>query len=149
MAAAQSAVAASDPDVEDVLALLREHGGRVTPAKRLLVETLLASYEHRSAEQLAERVQERAPDVHLTTVYRNLEELERLGAVERMNSGHGPATYHLVSAPHGHLVCRECGSITEVPAAVFDRLAETVRREFGFAISTGQLALTGRCSDCT
>ncbi len=137
-----------DPDVDAVLALLREHGGRVTPAKRLLAETLLASQVHRSAEQLAEQVQARAPDVHLTTVYRNLEELERLGLVERMHSGHGPATYHLASSPHGHLVCRGCGEIIEVPASLFDGLAAAVLRDYGFVVTTGQLALAGQCADC-
>ena len=148
MAAARLAFVAEPPGVEAVLALVRQHGGRVTPAKRLLVEVLLASHDHRSAEQLADQVRARAPDIHLTTVYRNLEELEKLGAVDRMHPGHGPATYHLAAAPHGHLVCLECGSITEVPSAVFGGLGKTIRREFGFEISTGQMALAGRCASC-
>jgi len=148
MGAVRSVLLADQPDVDAVLALLRRHGGRVTPAKRLLAETLLASQEHRSAERLAEHVQARAPDVHLTTVYRNLEELERLGVVERMSSGHGPATYHLVSSPHGHLVCRSCGEITEVPAALFEGLAGTVLRDYGFVVTAGQVALAGQCAGC-
>jgi len=133
---------------DDVLALLREHGGRTTPAKRLLIETLQASRGHRTAEQLAAQVRARAPDVHLTTIYRNLEELERLGVVERTYAGHGPASYHLAGIPHGHLVCQQCGSLTEVPAALFDTLAASARQEFGFAVSPGYLAVAGHCASC-
>ncbi len=139
---------ADGPTVENVLALLREHGGRTTSAKRLLVEVLMASGGHRSAEQLAGQVHSRAPDVHLTTIYRNLDELERLGVVARTYAGHGPATYHLSTAPHGHLVCDACGLIAEVPAAVFGGLVGAVREQYGFTVSPEHLALAGRCVSC-
>jgi Fe2+ or Zn2+ uptake regulation protein len=35
-------------------------------------------------------VQAEAPDVHLSTVHRNLEELERLGVVTHVHLGDGP-----------------------------------------------------------
>ena len=65
--------------VDDVLALVRESGGRVTNSRRLLLEAIFNDPGHHSAEDLAAIVQARAPDVHLSTIYRNLEELERLG----------------------------------------------------------------------
>ena len=54
--------------VEDVLALVREHGGRVTNSRRLLLEALFEGPVHRTAEDLAETVQSHAPDVALSTV---------------------------------------------------------------------------------
>jgi Fe2+ or Zn2+ uptake regulation protein len=50
---------------------LRRHGTRVTPARRLLLGALLASQAHRTAEELAAEVQVGAPDVNLSTIYRN------------------------------------------------------------------------------
>jgi Fe2+ or Zn2+ uptake regulation protein len=58
-----------------------------------LLEALLAGPGHRSAEQLAADIQARAPGVNLSTIYRNLDELERLKIVDRTHLGHGPATY--------------------------------------------------------
>ncbi len=66
--------------VDDVLALVRENSGRVTNSRRLLLEAIFDDPGHHSAEDLAEIVQARAPDVHLSTIYRNLDELERLGS---------------------------------------------------------------------
>ncbi len=59
--------------IEDVLARMRAQGGRATPARRLLLGALTASREHRSAEELAAEVQAHAPDVNLSTIYRNLD----------------------------------------------------------------------------
>jgi hypothetical protein len=42
-----------------------------------------------------------APDVHISTVYRHLEELGRLSVIDCTRMGEGPATYHLASAGHG------------------------------------------------
>jgi len=134
--------------IDDVLARMREQGARVTSARRLLLSVLLESHGHRSAEELAADVQARAPEVNLSTIYRNLEELERLKIVDRTHLGHGPATYHLATATHGHLVCERCGSMTEVPDILFDDLAETTRRDYGFVIDPHRFAVIGICTNC-
>jgi Fe2+ or Zn2+ uptake regulation protein len=134
--------------VEEAVELLRRHGGRVTASRRLLLRSLFASKGHRTAEELATEVQAEAPDVHLSTVYRNLEELERLGLVVHTHFGHGPATYHLASAVHGHFVCEECGALIEVPGTLFDDLAAEARARFGFTIDPHHFAMLGRCADC-
>ena len=58
--------------VDSVLAYLRAQGGRVTSARRILLDVLFQADGHMSAEELTEAVQKRAPDVNLSTVYRNL-----------------------------------------------------------------------------
>jgi Fur family transcriptional regulator, ferric uptake regulator len=135
-------------EVEDVLALVRLNGGRATPARRLLLQALFGSREHRSAEELAAEVHAQAPDVHLSTIYRNLEELERLGIIDSTRLGAGPATYHLASSAHGHLVCEGCGSMIEVPDEIFTDLVRVARADYGFAINPHRFAVTGRCAAC-
>ena len=134
--------------IEDVLTIVRQHGGRATPARRLLLQALFRSHEHRSAEELAAEVRAHAPDVHLSTVYRNLEELQRLGVIDGARLGDGPATYHLASAAHGHLVCEKCGSMTEVPGDMFRDLVRSARAEYGFVIHPSRFAVTGHCANC-
>jgi len=134
--------------VDEVLALVRRHGGRATPARRLLLNALFGSREHRSAEELAAEVHAAAPDVHLSTIYRNLEELERLGVIDSTRLGGGPATYHLATAEHGHLVCERCGTMIEVPDDLFASLVKQAASQYGFAINPHRFAVTGRCADC-
>jgi len=134
--------------IEQVLARMRAHGGRATPARRLLLAALVENPGHSSAEELAAHVQARAPDVYKSTIYRNLDELERLNVVDRTRLGHGPATYHLASATHGHLVCERCSSMTEVPDEIFAGLTETARTRYGFTIEPHRFAVIGLCSAC-
>lgn len=134
--------------VEDVLALVRQGGGRVTTSRRLLVEALFGSEDHLTAEDLTAIVQRRARDVAASTIYRNLDELEKLGVVVHSHLGHGPATYHLASTAHGHLVCEECGATIEAPAALFSGLSRNAMTRFGFRIDPHHFAVIGRCEAC-
>jgi Fur family transcriptional regulator, ferric uptake regulator len=134
--------------VEAVLALLREGGGRATTSRRILLERLFADGPHRTAEQLAAEVQHVAPDVHLSTIYRNLEELERLGVVTHAHLGHGPATYHLAAETHGHLSCESCGATLEAPIGFFAPLAEAAREVYDFDVDPRHFAVLGHCGPC-
>jgi len=134
--------------VEEVLTLLRSHGGRVTTSRRLLLQCLFEGRAHRTAEELAVEVQASAPDVHLSTIYRNLDELERLGVVVHAHLGHGPATYHLATETHGHLVCESCGAMLEAPENLFDALARAAAHDYGFTIDPRHFAVLGHCAAC-
>ena len=139
---------ASAGSVEEVLALLRAGGGRVTSSRRILLEILFEGPGHLSAEELARAVQARAPDIHLTTIYRNLDELERLGVLVHTHLGHGPATYHLASAQHGHLVCQKCGATIEAPEELFEALSTAALSRFGFRVDARHFAVLGHCRQC-
>jgi Fur family transcriptional regulator, ferric uptake regulator len=127
---------------------MRAHGGRATPARRLLLGALVENPGHSSAEELAAYVHARAPDVYESTIYRNLDELERFNVVDRPRLGRGPATYHLAPATHGHLVCERCSSMTEVPDEIFASLTETGRTRYGFTSQPHRFAVIGLCSNC-
>ena len=134
--------------LDEVIATLRQHGNRSTTARRILLAVLFANRSHRSAEEIAADVQARAADTHLTTIYRNLDELERLGVIDRTRLRNGPATYHLAQTAHGHLVCANCGSLTEVPDNLFSGLARSAASQYGFKIQPQRFAVTGLCRDC-
>lgn len=132
-----------------MLALVREHGGRATAARRFLLEALFERPGHLTAEQLCEAVRRRAPDVHVSTVYRNLEELQRLGVVVHTHFGHGPVTYQLAAAAaHGHFLCSGCGALVEAPDELFAGLAKAARSELGFRIDPHHMAILGHCASC-
>lgn len=135
--------------VDEVLDIVRQQGGRVTSSRRLLLRALFESSGHRTAEDLAAEVQKQAPDIHLSTIYRNLDELERLGVIVHAHLGHGPATYHLAATAHGHFVCEECGAMIEAPNELFRGLAKSAKSQFGFVIDPHHFAMLGRCVNCS
>ncbi len=134
--------------VEDVLEVLRSRGGRATSSRRILLEVLFHSADHMSVEALAEAVQERAPDVHISTIYRNVEELQELGVIVHSHLGHGPMTYQLAARAHAHLVCEDCGARFEVSDDLFADLVAAAKTQLGFSIDPHHVAIQGRCSAC-
>jgi len=134
--------------VEGALALLRAQGGRVTSSRVLLLHALFGSPGHRTADELGAEVQVIAPEVHMSTIYRILDDLERLGVIVHAHLGHGPATYHLAKGAHGHFVCEGCGAMVEAPDDMFRGLSRAARTRFGFDIDPHHFAMLGRCRDC-
>ena len=130
---------------EELLDRLREQGGRITTARRLVISTLLGAPGHITAEELAAAIQEQHPEVHLSTVYRTLDSLEKLGIVEHTHIGHGPSVYH-VGVTHQHLVCEDCGAVIDAPTDVLDDLRNVLLARFGFDLHIGHFALLGRCA---
>lgn len=131
-----------------ILAQLRESGGRLTTARRAIVDALVGASGHVTAEELAAAVQRSFPDVHLTTVYRFLDTLESLGIVDHVHLGHGRAVYHLADEAHHHLVCETCGAVVEVPDELFDDLGAELLAAYGFAVRPRHFAVVGRCRRC-
>jgi Fe2+ or Zn2+ uptake regulation protein len=134
---------------EPILGMLRARGGRVTTCRRAILEAFLGLDGHITAEALTARVQVAQPDVHESTVYRFLDELERLGVVDHVHLGHGAAVYHLATDTHHHLVCDGCGTVVEVPEELFGELRGRLHTEFGFTLRPRHFAVTGRCSACS
>jgi Fur family transcriptional regulator, ferric uptake regulator len=132
----------------DLPATLRAKGYRLTPQRQLVLDavTLL---EHATPDEICGQVQRSAPGVNLSTVYRALELLEELGLVTHTHLGHGPPTYHPAStAEHLHLVCRDCGSVTETDVDVADALVRQLAEQHGFETDVGHFAIYGRCREC-
>ncbi len=134
---------------EPILRMLRAQGGRVTTGRRAILEAFLGIGGHVTAEALTARVQATQPDVHESTVYRFLDELERLNVVDHVHLGHGPAVYHLASDAHHHLVCDGCGTVVEVPDELFADLRVRLQSDFGFSLQPRHFAVTGRCGACS
>ena len=128
---------------------LRAEGYRVTPQRELIMDLVCAADGRVTAQWLCEEAQRRAPAMNPATVYRNLRFLsdrKLLRAVEV--DGH--TTYELAGpgAAHHHLRCRACGAEIEVPAAATRELFARLEREFGFAVESDHLLLTGLCAVC-
>jgi Fur family ferric uptake transcriptional regulator len=136
--------------VDEILAAVRASGGRATSARRAILETLLNHEDvHPTAEHITTTIRQTQPEVAESTVYRFLDELERLGIVEHVRLGPGPEVYHFTDrSGHHHLVCSNCGRVIEVPSRVFDALHEQLLREFEFAIEPHHFTLSGRCVHC-
>lgn len=132
-----------------VLEKLRAAGCRVTVPRRAVVETLVdAGRDHITAEELADRVRYRFPDIHRATVYRTLDKLQDAGVVSHVHLGHGPSTFHLGNGSHHHAVCTACGAIVELPSDALQPVGQQLEREHGWKLTEQHFALTALCAGC-
>ena len=136
-------------DIEPLLEDLRASGAKITTARRAVLEEFArAEADHLSAEELTDRVQARYPEVHLSTVYRTLEFLERADLLTRVHVKDGPAAYHFAADAHHHAVCDRCGREIELPAAFFRPVTRKLEADYGFVASPTHLTVTGTCATC-
>src|SRR4051794_26230337 len=132
--------------LEEVAEALRGAGHRVSTPTRVVLEALFAADAPLTAEQVAAAAP--AP-LELTTVYRNLERLEQLGAVRHLHAGHGPGLYALAGGgEREYLACERCGRVTSVAPEELDAVRADLRDRFGFAARFTHFPIAGRCADC-
>lgn len=139
-------LAARGPD--DIVAALREAGGRLSAPRRLVLEALFAAEGPISAEYIAQS-REGRPALELTSIYRTLEQLEELGAVRHVHIGHGPGMYALVGAQETeYLACERCDRVTSVDSSRLDPVRAQLRELFGYEVRFAHFPAMGLCQSC-
>jgi Fur family ferric uptake transcriptional regulator len=126
---------------------LHQRGLRMTPQRQLVLDAV-RELGHATPEQICSRVQTSAPAVNITTIYRTLDLMERIGLVRHTHLGHGAPTYSEQEHQHVHLVCHTCGSVMESPTTLMDDLAARLRTESDFELDPSHVALSGVCGNC-
>jgi Fur family transcriptional regulator, ferric uptake regulator len=132
---------------EDLKRTLHQRGLRMTPQRQLVLDAV-RTLGHATPEQICAQVQTVAPAVNITTIYRTLDLLEKLGVVRHTHLGHGAPNYSEQEHQHVHLVCHECGAVVESPSDLMNGLAERLREVAGFELDVTHVALSGHCADC-
>jgi high-affinity nickel-transport protein len=136
-------------DLDGVVAAIRERGGRVTAARRIVLEALFAADGPVSAEYIADGLGGRVVRSEVSSVYRNLELLEELGVVRHVHLGHGPGLYALEGrTQREYLVCERCHRVDAVDAGRLDRVREQIRADFGYEAAFGHFPIVGLCAAC-
>ena len=128
---------------------LSELGYRLTPQRIMVLAAIENNDSHVSAEEIYAQVVSKYPHVNISTVYRTLELLKRLGLVTETDLGEGRVRYHPTDkGHHHHLVCRECGATIDLDDLLLAPLKDALLREYNFVADLKHLAIFGRCVKC-
>jgi Fe2+ or Zn2+ uptake regulation protein len=134
---------------DQLTALFREQGLRVTPQRQAIFRLLQGNDTHPTVESLFERARTEMPTISLKTVYQTVHDLEALHEVQVLDLGTGSLRVDPnVEDDHHHLVCTACGRVRDVPVEVAGlRVPSRYRR--GFSIDDVQVIFRGRCEQCS
>src|SRR5215216_6079650 len=128
---------------------LRAAGMRVT-STRLAVYDELLDRGHCDADTVANHVAERLDGVSRQTVYDALGTLCEIGLVRRIEPAGSPAALYetRVADNHHHIVCRRCGSVTDVDCVTGAAPCLDASDTHGFVVDEAEVTFWGLCPDC-
>ncbi len=136
-------------DLKEAIDAVRASGLRLTSARRLVLEALLAARKPISAEDIADGLGGKMTESDIASVYRNLETLGELGLVRHFHAGHGPGRYVLEGlGEHEYLACESCGALESVEPSSLDGVREKVRELSGFEARFSHFPIVGLCARC-
>ncbi len=134
----------------DIAGELSERGYRLTPQRLMILSAIENSDQHISAEEIYAQIITKYPNVNISTVYRTLELLKRLGLVTETDMGEDRVRYHPAEkGHHHHLVCQECGAIINLDESLLATLKSALLREYKFSANLRHLAILGHCVNCS
>ncbi len=130
-------------------ATLHDAGTRVTSQRALILEIIQRGQGHLDVDEIHRRARGRQPRLSLSTVYRTIQVLKKLGLVEEV---HIDATRHHYetkqAADHYHLICLKCGRVIEFSYPLARRIKKSVPEAKDFEIVNIEFRATGYCPKC-
>jgi Fur family transcriptional regulator, ferric uptake regulator len=130
-------------------AMLRASGQRVTSQRLLILSAFARPGEHLTADEVYSRVEPLVPALNRSTVYRTLELFRDIGLISETDLGGGVRHFELLGgARHHHLICQECGQMSEMDDALVEPLREAIRERYGFSPGIDHMAVFGLCAYC-
>lgn len=147
-----------DKKISRLYGRLNKYCCRLTRPRQAILDVLDKTGKHLSAEEIYRKALKRSSDVGLSTIYRNLELLARIGLVWKFEAGDKKARYEIAGRPgenhHHHLICKKCNSIIDYSASVDDEKDFITEREkklsskYNFKIENHCVDFFGLCRKC-
>ncbi|MEA3522272.1 MAG: Fur family transcriptional regulator [Campylobacterota bacterium] len=131
--------------------LLKESGYKYTIQREVILETLYKSDEHLTPEALHQLIKETYPKLKtgIATVYRTLSLLEDSEMVTSLSFGSQGKKYELgAKEHHDHMICTQCGEITEFVDAAIEERQHRIADELGFKMQDHSMQIYGICKNC-
>jgi len=134
--------------VEELTALFRRHGRKVTAQRQCIFGVLQGDLSHPSAESVHEAARAEMETISLKTVYQTLNELAAMGEVAVLDLGTGTSRFDPnLESVHHHLVCRSCGKVRDLHAD-FSNVTVPTGSDEGFEVGGPEVVFRGLCGDC-
>ncbi len=131
----------------ELYALLRQKGFRITAPKRQLLEIFFSNQDRMLSVSDVFHLLPEGSGTDNATVYRNIQKFCELGVLESMIDDRGVSRYTIQEKEHHHfLICTRCGRIIRFPCTThyWAKFASTAN----FQETTHKLEVYGICSEC-
>jgi len=131
--------------------VLAENGHHSGQARRALLQLLDSQPCALSAIELEDALRSSKRPVARASIYRILDELERLRLVQKVQVGQEMARYEPVrdgEGHHHHLVCENCGTVTPFTDQGIEEAIRKLSRRLPMRVAEHEIVLRGDCQVC-
>ena len=133
---------------QDVLKHLREKGVRITETRKAVIDFIIQSHDHPSADMIYQALLPAFPNMSLATVYNNLKVLIDEGFVSELKVRNDTTTYYdFMGHQHLNVICEKCGRIADMDLDLPD-VQQEAADQTGYQITKSQMVVFGICPDC-
>ena len=113
-----------------------------------ILDVLRNTTSHPTADWIYSQVRERIPNISLGTVYRNLAKLSDEKIIMKLGLGTDVEHFDGDISPHYHVMCMECGAISDIHEEPLVKLNEWASSLFKGEIYKHSAIFFGKCEKC-
>ncbi|HTB69845.1 MAG TPA: Fur family transcriptional regulator [Solirubrobacteraceae bacterium] len=131
--------------------VLAQSGRRSGQAREALLKLLDSQTCARSALEIEDALRQSRRPVARASIYRILEEFERLRLVQKIQVGQDMARYEPIRSGEGHhhhLVCDSCGTVTPFTDRGLEEAIDKLSRRVPMQVAEHEIVLHGACRVC-
>jgi Fur family ferric uptake transcriptional regulator len=131
-----------------VLAQSKHHTGAARQAMLELLNTQACAL---SATEIEDTLRQQQRPIARASIYRILDELERLHLVHRIQVGQAKARYEAMRTGRGHhhhLICDNCGTIAPFTDPGLEVAIQKISRRVPMRVAEHEIVLHGACNEC-
>ncbi len=103
-----------DKNLGDIKKLFSQLGLKLTMHRLVVLEYLMNTYTHPSAEMIYNALKERYPTITLSTIYNTLEVFVEKGLIKKIPTFSGTARYDANIKPHIHIINKQTDEIKDL-----------------------------------
>lgn len=141
------AVATTD-DLKEALDVLKGTGVRITPQRHAILEYLINSMSHPTADEIYKALEGKFPNMSVATVYNNLRVFREAGIVKELTYGDSSSRFDYVTTQHYHVICNDCGKIVDFHYPALNEVEALAAHITNFEVSHHRLEIYGTCPEC-
>ncbi|EKB45515.1 Peroxide operon regulator [Solibacillus isronensis B3W22] len=138
----------SELHLKDALDTLKTTGVRITPQRHAILEYLIQSMIHPTADDIYKALCDKFPNMSVATVYNNLRVFREVGLVKELNYGDAASRFDFVTGDHYHMICDGCGKIVDFHYPGLNEVEQFASQVTGFQVNSHRLEVYGTCPDC-
>jgi len=136
-------------ETKEIIARLKERGARITKIRQSMVGVFLDSARPLTAGEVIESLNSKKSKINKTTVYRELDFLEKENIIAKVRLADGETRYEPAALKHHHhLFCVKCKGISPIKLETPACSLESVTAAPGFRVLGHSIELFGLCAQC-